>query len=230
VRVDGRRLHPDTLGLTVATFRQTTSRADDPQLHTHAVISAKVQTEDGRWLALDGRYLKRNQRMLGGLYQSVLRAELTHRYGVTWEPIVNGQAEIAGDALGALAQPVGSIADYGRTATLATLGRGAQGDVVVWAQEHLRSAGQSLIIDGAYGPATSAAVMKFQRAHALPAIGMIGPATWQALLRYPPVAVRWTAGGARTASAAGVADTVAVPPSASLPAKRYEIGRSHGSG
>jgi conjugative relaxase-like TrwC/TraI family protein len=84
VRVDGRRLHPDTGGLTMATFRQTTSRADDPQIHTHTVVSAKVQTEDGRWLALDARYLKRHQRMLGGLYQSVLRAELTHRYGVVW--------------------------------------------------------------------------------------------------------------------------------------------------
>ena len=96
VRVNGRRQHPDTLGLTMAVFRQATSRDDDPQLHTHAVISAKVQTPDGRWWALDARYLKRNQRMLGGLYQSVLRAELTHRYGVAWEPIVNGQAEIAG--------------------------------------------------------------------------------------------------------------------------------------
>ncbi len=96
VRVNGHRQHPETLGLTVATFRQTTSRADDPQLHTHAVISAKVRTEEGRWMALDARYLKRNQRMLGGLYQSVLRAELTHRYGVAWEQIVNGQAEIAG--------------------------------------------------------------------------------------------------------------------------------------
>jgi conjugative relaxase-like TrwC/TraI family protein len=96
VRVNGHRQHPDTLGLTMATFSQTTSRADDPQLHTHAVISAKVQTGDGRWMALDARYLKRNQRMLGGLYQSVLRAELTHRYGVAWEPIVNGQAELAG--------------------------------------------------------------------------------------------------------------------------------------
>jgi conjugative relaxase-like TrwC/TraI family protein len=96
IRHQGRRLHPDTVGLTMATFRQTTSRADDPQVHTHAVISAKVQTGDGRWLALDARFLKRHQRMLGGLYQSVLRAELTHRYGLTWEPIVNGQAEIAG--------------------------------------------------------------------------------------------------------------------------------------
>jgi conjugative relaxase-like TrwC/TraI family protein len=96
IRVDGRRLHPDTDGLTMATFRQTTSRADDPQIHTHAVISAKVHTGDGRWFALDARHLKRHQRMLGGLYQSVLRAELTHRYGLAWEPIVNGQAEIVG--------------------------------------------------------------------------------------------------------------------------------------
>ena len=46
--------------------------------------------------ALDARFLKRHQRTLGGLYQSVLRAELTHRYGVAFEPIVNGQAEITG--------------------------------------------------------------------------------------------------------------------------------------
>jgi hypothetical protein len=96
IRRDGRRLHPDTAGLTMATFRQTTSRADDPQIHTHVVISAKVQTDNGCWWALDGRYLKRHQRMLGGLYQSVLRSELTHRFGVAWGPIVNGQAEIAG--------------------------------------------------------------------------------------------------------------------------------------
>ena len=81
VRVNGARQHPDANGLTMAAFPQTTSREDDPQLHTHVVISAKVQTADGRWLALDARYLKRKQRVLGGLYQSVLRAELSHRYG-----------------------------------------------------------------------------------------------------------------------------------------------------
>ena len=96
VRVSGRRQHPDTHGLTMALFRQTTSRDDDPQLHTHVVISAKVQTADGRWYALDARYLKRHQRMLGGLYQSLLRSELTARFGVDWHPIVNGQAEIFG--------------------------------------------------------------------------------------------------------------------------------------
>jgi conjugative relaxase-like TrwC/TraI family protein len=96
VRVNGHRQHPDTQGLTMAWFRQTTSRDDDPQLHTHVVISAKVQTTDGRWYALDARYLKRKQRMLGGLYQSLLRSELTARFGVDWHPIVTGQAEIVG--------------------------------------------------------------------------------------------------------------------------------------
>lgn len=96
VRSNGGRLHPDSHGLTVASFRQTTSRLDDPQLHTHLVISAKVQTEDGRWLALDASVLKHHQRALGGLYQSVLRAELTDRYGVAFGEIVKGQAEVAG--------------------------------------------------------------------------------------------------------------------------------------
>ena len=67
------RLHPDSLGLIVAAFRQTTSRLDDPQLHTRLVISSKVQTDDGRWQALDASVLKHHQRAFGGLCQSVLR-------------------------------------------------------------------------------------------------------------------------------------------------------------
>jgi conjugative relaxase-like TrwC/TraI family protein len=94
VRVNGTRSFPDANGLTMATFQQSTSREDDPQLHTHAVISSKVQAPNGRWYALDAHYLKHHQHALGNLYQSVLRAELTHRYGVTWGPIINGQAEI----------------------------------------------------------------------------------------------------------------------------------------
>jgi conjugative relaxase-like TrwC/TraI family protein len=77
VRVNGARQHPDTQGLTIAAFRQATSREDDPQIHTHVVFSAKVRAPDGQWLALDARYLKRHQRALGGLYQSVLRGELS---------------------------------------------------------------------------------------------------------------------------------------------------------
>lgn len=94
IRTSRGREYPDTGGLITAVFRQHTSRADDPQIHTHAFISSKVQTADGGWWALDARYLKRYQRALGGLYQTVLRAELTARYGITWGPVVNGQAEL----------------------------------------------------------------------------------------------------------------------------------------
>ncbi len=59
-------------------------------------VASSVDATGGRWLALDARVLKHHQRAFGGLYQSVLRAELTHRYGVAFADIVNGQAEIAG--------------------------------------------------------------------------------------------------------------------------------------
>ena len=92
---NGRRMHPAG-GFTMAVFQQSTSREDDPQLHTHAVIASKVAAPDGRWLALNGTYLKKTQQAVGRLYQSVLRAELTHRYGVAWGPIEKGQAEMLG--------------------------------------------------------------------------------------------------------------------------------------
>jgi conjugative relaxase-like TrwC/TraI family protein len=96
IRSQGAMLHPDSEGLTIAAFRQSTSRLDDPQIHTHVVISNKVQADDGRWFALDARALKKHQRTLGGIYQSVLRAELSERFGVRFGDIVNGQAEVAG--------------------------------------------------------------------------------------------------------------------------------------
>jgi conjugative relaxase-like TrwC/TraI family protein len=74
----------DTLGVTAALFRQHTSRAMDPQLHTHAVISSKVQDGSGRWLSLDARFLKYQQRSTGAVYDGALRAELTARLGVEW--------------------------------------------------------------------------------------------------------------------------------------------------
>lgn len=77
-------LQVDSLGVTAALFRQHTSRTVDPQLHTHAIISAKVQDETGRWLALDARFLKFQQRSIGWVYDGALRTELTARLGVDW--------------------------------------------------------------------------------------------------------------------------------------------------
>ncbi|WP_324341576.1 MobF family relaxase [Baekduia sp.] len=91
---DGRNLLRGD-GLTVAAFRHRTSRAGDPQLHTHAVVSNATNAE-GRETALDGRALYAHQRTAGLLYQAALRRSLTEKLGVEWEPVRNGAAEISG--------------------------------------------------------------------------------------------------------------------------------------
>jgi Ti-type conjugative transfer relaxase TraA len=82
-------------GLSIALFRHRSSRAGDPQLHTHAVV-ANVTMAEGRSTALDGRAIYAHARTAGFLYQAALRAELTRHVGVEWEPIHNGLAEIRG--------------------------------------------------------------------------------------------------------------------------------------
>ncbi len=94
-RINGQIAVVDADGIIAAAFRQHTSRALDPQLHTHVVIANRVASPDGRWLALDARLLKLDQRTLSAIYHAVLRSELTLRLGVEWQTVVNGIAEIA---------------------------------------------------------------------------------------------------------------------------------------
>jgi conjugative relaxase-like TrwC/TraI family protein len=84
----------DTQGVVAALFRQHTSRTVDPQLHTHAIVAAKVQDPTGRWLSLDARFLKKQQRTIGWIYDAALRAELTRRLGVTWERSIEQPADM----------------------------------------------------------------------------------------------------------------------------------------
>src|SRR6478736_2894069 len=53
-----------TRGLLTAQFTHRDSRAGDPDLHTHVAISNKVQTGDGRWLALEAEITRR----VGGVF------------------------------------------------------------------------------------------------------------------------------------------------------------------
>ncbi|HLF42616.1 MAG TPA: MobF family relaxase [Acidimicrobiia bacterium] len=85
-----------TSGYVAAAFTEYTSRADDPQLHTHMVIANKVKGVDGRWRTIDGRLLYRHQLDAGYLHEAVLRRELTERLGVEWQPVRNGMADIVG--------------------------------------------------------------------------------------------------------------------------------------
>ncbi|MGI8415078.1 MAG: MobF family relaxase, partial [Nakamurella sp.] len=57
------------------------SRAGDPDLHTHVAISNKVQTLDGRWLALDGRMIHRYLVAASEYYNTRLEAEVIARVG-----------------------------------------------------------------------------------------------------------------------------------------------------
>ncbi len=86
----------DTQGVVAALFRQHTSRTADPQLHTHAVIAAKVQDPSGKWLSLDARFLKCQQRSISWVYAAALRSELSAHLGVSWGPVSEGHAEIEG--------------------------------------------------------------------------------------------------------------------------------------
>lgn len=86
----------DTQGVAVAVFRQHTSRSADPQLHTHAIVVAKVQDPTGKWLSLDAGFLKHQQRSIGWIYASALRAELASRLGMAWGAVTNGHADIDG--------------------------------------------------------------------------------------------------------------------------------------
>jgi len=80
-------LQVDTDGLIAAAFVHRTSRAADPQLHTHLLVANKVRAEDGKWLSLDARELFEIQKAAGMLYKAALRAELTSRLGVAWTAV-----------------------------------------------------------------------------------------------------------------------------------------------
>jgi len=85
-----------TKGYVSAWFTEFTSRADDPQLHTHVVVGNRVKGVDDVWRAIDGRLLYRHKLAAGYLHESELRHRLTERLGVRWQPVRNGIADIDG--------------------------------------------------------------------------------------------------------------------------------------
>ena len=94
-RIGGEVAIVDAKGIVAAAFRQHTSRALDPQLHTHLVIPNRVKSPDGRWLALDARLIKHDQQSLSAMYHAALRSELTYRLGVRWNVPEHGISEIS---------------------------------------------------------------------------------------------------------------------------------------
>jgi conjugative relaxase-like TrwC/TraI family protein len=94
---DGQRAsRVGTHGFVGAAFDHHTSRANDPQLHTHVVIANLLHGHDGKWTALDSRTLFRHATTASYVYHAVLRGELTTSLGVAWTSVTKGIAEIIG--------------------------------------------------------------------------------------------------------------------------------------
>ena len=96
----GRRGHAGaeriaTTGFVAALFRHRTSRAGDPNLHTHAVVANRVNGIDGRWSALDAKAIYAQAKTAGTLCETSLRHELRD-LGLTWTVAASGLAEIDG--------------------------------------------------------------------------------------------------------------------------------------
>lgn len=83
-----------TDNVVAATFRHSTSREQDPQLHTHAVILNATKDESGQWRSFESRAMFRMQKELDQVYKNEL-ARYCREAGYNLEQTKHG-FEIAG--------------------------------------------------------------------------------------------------------------------------------------
>jgi len=79
-------------GLVAAAFTHRDSRAGDPDLHTHVAVANKVQTLDGKWLAIDGRLLYKAKVSASETYNTALERHLVDALGVRFAERPNPDA------------------------------------------------------------------------------------------------------------------------------------------
>jgi len=73
-------------GVIATAYDHYDSRAGDPHLHTHVVISNKVQTVlDNKWRSLDSRPMHAATVAISELHEAVFADHLTRVLGVEWE-------------------------------------------------------------------------------------------------------------------------------------------------
>jgi conjugative relaxase-like TrwC/TraI family protein len=82
-------------GFLAAGYVHRSSRAGDPQLHTHVLV-ANATFAEGRWTRLYHPAIYEHAKAAGYIYEAHLRDELTRRLGVRWKEVANGIAEIRG--------------------------------------------------------------------------------------------------------------------------------------
>lgn len=83
---DGAVAQVEVAGVAAVAYDHYDSRAGDPQLHTHLVVSNKVMTLlDGRWRSLDGRPVYASVTGLSAHYNALLADRLTRELGIEWD-------------------------------------------------------------------------------------------------------------------------------------------------
>jgi conjugative relaxase-like TrwC/TraI family protein len=85
-------------GYLAAGYVHRSSRAGDPQLHTHVLIANATKGPDGRWTRLYHPAIYNHAKTASYIYEAHLRHELSRRLGVEWQPTRKGIAEITGFA------------------------------------------------------------------------------------------------------------------------------------
>lgn len=89
---DGAVAQVDTFGLVATAYDHYDSRAGDPHLHTHVVVSNKVKTVlDGRWRSLDGRPMHAAVVALSEMHEAIIADHLTRLFGLDWTPRDRGR-------------------------------------------------------------------------------------------------------------------------------------------
>lgn len=109
-------------GVIAAGFDHFDSRAGDPQLHTHLVVSNKVQGIDGRWRSLDSRTLHRATVALSATYNALLADHTTRMLGLAWTDVDRGQDRNPGWEIDGV--PAELIAVFSQRTTGTTDGEG----------------------------------------------------------------------------------------------------------
>ncbi len=72
IRDGGTVTREATGNLVIASFQHGTSRAQDPQIHTHNVIMNATRDEDGAWRSLEPRAIYQLQKQIGAIYRQEL--------------------------------------------------------------------------------------------------------------------------------------------------------------
>lgn len=210
------------------------AQANLPQIYWDAIGDTVRESIAVTWL--NNRLYKREIYPVGQTYDDPRAKELTafrrysQNYGTapswwSWQETNSAEWNVLGKPL------PGPYPKYQNVEEHPVMEAGARGDQVVWLQQLLNGAGIEVPVTGIYGGKTKSAIKSFQNKRSLESDGVAGTQTWNRLLKYRPVRVRWSGSRSRKLRANISGSTRNAPLSAGLPAKRNELaGAPSGAG